>query len=667
MIFEVYMARFNNVIVEVPKEAKVAAGRVYIITESKYFSERQYNMDSRLTIGWVNDTSKKTMNPNSNYVARYPHEFSIAAKGKLAPVTKRCGMYAFSLALSCGNGLYPALVECCGPETANAVMDFANYSILFRSNVAQGYTALMSDQLLYSEKLHSDSWLSELFNQRLTESQQEDFKDKWARACHERGITNVWLCIDGSNSDCVAKGVELAEKGKAKSHKNINVVSYMYAVDAKTGTPITERIYRGGRVDSKEFVEIQEFLKRYAIKVDGVILDRGFCDVGCLEAILDQKMHYVIMLKENTNGFHTMYKQHGEEIRMKSTSSVGGGVYATADVCRIFGKYDHDSHITLAYDSKNGTERANHLMDKVRAAAQAANEALQAGNVVKIGGGVRAYIVPIKEGDRVAGYGINHEALQAAMDQKGFSAIATDLDCSPAETLEKYDLRDKSEKQYMVLKTQLGSRVYRTHYDEGVKAKGFVAFVASIIRHAFGEACRVAGYDMCIALRCLNFLCIQRAPDNTYMGVHNADAKQEALMDAAHIEAGDIDYYAQEETRRLNGEIHDQVHKVPPRSEVGGDETARRGPGRPKGSVKKNADESLPKRGPGRPKGSKNKPKDPGKEKPDKKDSAIKEQASKGKPGRPPGSKNKKPAVNAKAKRTAAKAMAEEKRLGEST
>ena len=72
------MARFNNVIVDVPPEATVSAGRVYLITETRYLKNRQYNMDSRLTIGWINDASKKTMNPNSNYAARYPREFSIA-------------------------------------------------------------------------------------------------------------------------------------------------------------------------------------------------------------------------------------------------------------------------------------------------------------------------------------------------------------------------------------------------------------------------------------------------------------------------------------------------------------------------------------------------------------------------------------------------------------
>ena len=274
------MTRFNNVVVDVPKEATVAAGRVYIVTESRYFEDRQYNMDSRLTIGWINDSSKKTMNPNSNYVARYPYEFSRAAKGKLAPVTKRCGLYMLSLALSHRNGMYPTLVECFGPENANAIMDFANYSILFRSNVAKDYPHLMSDQLLYSDKLYSDTWLSELFENRMTASQQEDFKDKWAASCRERGIKKVWLCIDGSNSDCQSREVELAEKGKAKSHKNCNICSYLYAVDAATGMPITMRLYRGGRVDSKAFIEIQAYLRRYAIEAEGVILDRGFCDVG---------------------------------------------------------------------------------------------------------------------------------------------------------------------------------------------------------------------------------------------------------------------------------------------------------------------------------------------------------------------------------------------------
>lgn len=659
MVNEVNMARFNNVVVDVPKEATVSAGRVYIVTESRYFEDRQYNMDSRLTIGWINDSSKKTMNPNSNYVARYPYEFSRAAKGKLAPVTKRCGLFMFSLALSQRNGMYPALVDCFGPENANAIMDFANYSILFRSNVAKDYPHLMSDQLLYSDKLYSDTWLSELFEKRMTASQQEDFKDKWATSCMERGIKKVWLCIDGSNSDCQSREVELAEKGKAKSHKNCNICSYLYAVDAATGMPITMRLYRGGRVDSKAFIEIQAYLRRYAIEAEGVILDRGFCDIGCLELIRDQKLKYVIMMKENTYGFHKMYADHAEEIRMKSRQAVGNGIYAIADECRIFGKYSYTGWITLAYDSRNGVERANHLSDKVVSAVQKANKAVAADNKVVIEKGLKGYITCVKEPDGSTHYEINHDRLQDAMDQKGFSALAADSNYGAAETLALYDLRDKSEKQYMVLKTQMGNRVYRTHFTEGVRSKGFVAFIASIIRYELGRICKETGLELTIMLREANFLCLQRAPDNTYMGVHNANTRQLELMEAAGLNENDIDQFAREETRRINGEIHDQIHKLPDHEPPGQESEARKKPGRPAGSTRKEPSEELPRRKPGRPPGSKNKPK-PDKAASDLAKKSVSDETDKPRrKGRPPGSKNKKPAVNAKAKRLSAKNMSE--------
>ena len=638
------MARFNNVIVDVPPEATVSAGRVYIITETRYLKDRQYNMDSRLTIGWINDASQKTMNPNSNYAARYPKEFSIAAKGKLAPVTKRCGLYMLSLALSQANGLYPTLVTCCGPENANAIMDFANYSILYKTNVAKDYPHLMADQVLFSERLYSDSWLSDFFEKRLTESQQEDFKAKWTMACVANGINNVWLCIDGSNSDCVSQKVEYAEKGKAKSRKNIEVCGYMYAVDAVTGMPVTERLYRGGRVDSKEFTEMMAYLRSYSIKVEGVILDRGFCDISCLELILDLKLKYIIMMKENTYGFKTMYQNHADEIRMKSKQAVGEGIYAIEEECRIFGKYEHSSWITLVYDSKNGTERANHLLDKVRTAVKSANEDIASGNNVTFGKGIKPYIISVKQDDRIVRYDINHEALQAAMDQKGFSAIAADSSYGAFGALEKYDLRDKSEKQYMIMKTQLGNRVFRTHFSNGVKSKGFVAFIASIIRNEIGRICRETGYELTTALREANFLCVQRTPDNTYMGVHNANERQIHLLAAAKLLQSDLDYFALEESRKVNNEPYDQVHKAPIHEAVE-EKPSKRKPGRPKGTTKKDVNNEI-KRRPGRPKGSKNKPKQ----------DAVKvekhtTETPKKRPGRPKGSKNKKPAIRAKEKR----------------
>ena len=53
------MSKHRNIVVPVPKEAIVvrSTGRVYLIREKRYSKEKQYNNDSRTTIGWLNDPS----------------------------------------------------------------------------------------------------------------------------------------------------------------------------------------------------------------------------------------------------------------------------------------------------------------------------------------------------------------------------------------------------------------------------------------------------------------------------------------------------------------------------------------------------------------------------------------------------------------------------------
>lgn len=44
---------------------------------------------------------------------------------------------------------------------------------------------------------------------------------------------------------------DLAAKGKAKSRKNADIVSFIWAVNAEDGTPVTFFVNNGSTVDSK--------------------------------------------------------------------------------------------------------------------------------------------------------------------------------------------------------------------------------------------------------------------------------------------------------------------------------------------------------------------------------------------------------------------------------
>jgi len=174
-----------------------------------------------------------------------------------APVTKDIGMYVANLAGATASGLYPALVRSCGPEHANFLMDFASYSIQQKSNVAAAFENTMKRQLLFSKQLYSDSWISDFFAHKLQESSVEEFKVEWVKECVKRGITEVWLCMDGQDNDCASRNVIFAEKGHAKSGTKGNICSCLYAVGAEDGTPITYNLYREGRLTARHSLKRQ--------------------------------------------------------------------------------------------------------------------------------------------------------------------------------------------------------------------------------------------------------------------------------------------------------------------------------------------------------------------------------------------------------------------------
>lgn len=183
-------------------------------------------------------------------------------------------MLSYSIGHS--KGLYPILHEVYGLLYANAIMDYAMYSIKDRSSTTQLYTDAMSRDVLFSKEAYSDNWYSDMFRHHMPEDANHQFRLRWLRECQRRGVTKVWLSIDGSNNDRTISNSALAEKENAISHRNVDIESFIWAVDSSTGRPVTYQIINGGMVDSKAFQKIVTILKGSGISVESVILDRGF-------------------------------------------------------------------------------------------------------------------------------------------------------------------------------------------------------------------------------------------------------------------------------------------------------------------------------------------------------------------------------------------------------
>jgi len=621
------MAIYRNVVVAVPDNAYVDKdANVFVKDKNEYDPLKQYNLVKHTTIGRSIGNGK--MYPNTTFRLRYPAIFEEASGEKLPRQTKKIGFYTTVLSLAEKTGLYDALIQSYGIENANMIIDFSMYSIIHHSCVADQYPAAMEDQLLFSNSLWNPSRLSGFFNNDISEERTSAFRKIWAGKCRERGITEAWIAIDGSNNDCAAQKADIAELGKAKSRKNTSITGYMYAVDGRNGDPVTFSIYRGGRVDCKAVIEMIGWLSAYDIKVKGVIVDRGFATKEVLELLDQNGIGYVAMLKGDTKAHTDMLGRYAGRIRMRYEYMLGryregvpageatefrmdsNVLYGTgeAEKSQLFGKHDYEAYASLVYDGRNGGERQETWFKKVSNEAQKIQRQLSEG---KQAGVPQEYIgcISIEESDGKKAAFVNVEKVQAMGERKGFFTLASSKALTAKEANEIYALRNSSEEQFSMVKSQLGYDATGAHYTEGIKAKLALAFISAIIRNELVKACRESGLSTNRMVNELNQICMHMNGKDEYFVCHTENQRQILLMKECGALPGDLDRIAEAENKRLSSAEPDPFHRYPVYTEGGG--ASRKGAGRPKGSknrIIKKAVETMPeeRRKRGRPPGAKN-------------------------------------------------------------
>ena len=614
---------WNNKEIPIPEGGHIdkTDGRVFV-----YLDEgKAIRYSRKVTIGHA--TGKDTMHPNQKYQDMYPELWeSYYGKRPDSYPYLNYGMYALTLGIGWHTSLYPILVNVYGPQHANFMMDFLMYSIQNHSNTSINFEPFMKNKVLFSKNMPNDDRLSQLFTEDMTKELNEQFLSAWVNQCVKDGTTEVWLTIDGSNNDSTTNTI-IAEPGKAKSHKNVPIVSFMYALDAQTGKPIYYSIYNGSKIDSKSFQEVILYLNNHNVKVKGIILDRGFCCNDVLDTLKSLNYDYILMLKSNTHGHRCMLEKYANEIRWNVNYLAGlDGLFGIKGRYPIFENSTEDSNITLFFDAKNGSERSIHLLNKIFAAVKILKEKIKKNQEATIPSGMKNYIELIKENDQISVV-VNYKILQDSIDLKGYCSIASSIELSTEETDKNYHLRDSSETQYSIIKTQLGSSVMRTHTTESIMNKGgAICFMATILRNQIQQACKKHNIPTNRFLLEIDRMTILRDSNNLYSVIHDESDKHKKILNEFNVTRENLDAIVSDINKRQITSIISQVRqkplisihaRTPGRPKKKQENETKRSPGRPKGSLNKKTiakQEEMKalgiteiKRTPGRPKGSLNK------------------------------------------------------------
>jgi hypothetical protein len=245
-----------------------------------------------------------------------------------------------------------------------------------------------------------------------------------------------------------------------------------------------------------------------------------------------------------------------------------------------------------------------------------AREALALGRQPAIERGTGGYFVLGRdESGRVTSVEYDHGAWNGALRAKGFFALVSSSDMGARAAYETYQLRDPSEKEFMILKSQEGLGAARTHSTASIRSKLAVGFLASLLRYEVRTSCKALGLDTNRMLRKVARIRLIRSGSGVYTPVRKYTNDQLALLSALGVGAEDFVGIACDFNQRLLNPIHSQKHRLPEKTTP-----HRRGRGRAKGSKNRKTLEreaeaerqralgtyvEPTKRKPGRPKGSK--------------------------------------------------------------
>ena len=536
-------------------------GSVFIITVDEHGQRR------RKTIGalTVSEAGSERMVPNKYFKEVYQDLWNEQYPNKKIPSHEMSiGMYALTLSICEKYGLYSDLQDIYGPVYANSVLDYAMFSIMHRTDTTQLFESSMRKEVLFSNRLYSDSWYSKLFSKELSEDQHHLFRIRWVNHLKKNGLKKVWLGIDGSNNDCEARRSFLARFGFPKSHNvNKTIVGYMYAVDAETGRPVTYLVYDGSVPDSQAFQKMATFLKGFDIEIEGVILDKGFAVEEVFRTIAEYHWKYVVMLPSDTTGHMQMVEEYSESIRWKSEYILDDEVlFGISDTKQLFGNHERASTICTYFDGANGSIQSVRISKQILTSKRKIEKAVSNGSRASVPKNLRKYLSIEGEGSSRKLIE-HHDAWDKCMAGKGYFSLAVSTGITPNQANRLYQMRDTSETQFSILKSQEGGHATRVHKTEGIYSKYAVLFISSIIRFEIEASCKQLDLDTNPFICDLDLIALIYTAEDKYEAVRNLTADQKALFKLFDLEQEDFEHLARSFNARNNTASKDPQRKLP--------------------------------------------------------------------------------------------------------
>ena len=535
---------------------------VYISYEigRKYDPAKRYNVPDRVIIGKQNQSDKKQMEPNENFLKYFPEvDLPEERYDSNRSSCLRIGAYIIIQQMMKEIGIPELLSEYFNNRDLGLFLDLITYTLICENNAGQYYPDYAYNHPLFTEgmRIYSDATVSDFFG-RVTDDQSIGFLNTWNSVRDHR--EKIYISYDSTNKNIQAGDVEIAEFGNAKVDTGKPIFNYSIAYDTHNREPLFYEKYPGSINDVSQLQIMLDKAKGYGYRKIGFILDRGYFSKANLDYMDQCGYDFVIMVKGMSTLVNELILENKGKFEDKRACSIRRHkVYGTTVKRKLFLTDEKERYFHIFHSSVKETKERENIEKAVENCAYFLEK--KKGSVYEVPNYLQYYFEPEYSKD---GYFLmareKRDVIERELRLCGYFVIITSQKMTAGEAIDLYRSRDASEKLFRGDKSYLGNKSIRVYSDESVSAKIFIEFVALIIRNRIYTKLRDEverlGKDpnfmtVPAAMKELEKIEIIRGLDLVYRLDHAVTATQKTILKAFDMDAK----YVQEKAKRISEQI----------------------------------------------------------------------------------------------------------------
>jgi transposase len=379
--------------------------------------------------------------------------------------------------------LMPVLENTFGLETARLIISLAMNKLIREtsySNFHKWYEGSYLQHMAPVADPSSQGISRELERLGLDERATWRFFERWNT---NLGVSPMMM-YDISTFAAYSEMISLLEYGRDYQETGLKQVNLGLVCAADSGLPTYFKIFPGSLADVVTLDHVVDDLKCFGIKDTMFVLDRGFFRGGNIKKLVENKMKFIMPLPTS----YTLYKNLIAKHRLKSESPENASMLNAKVIFHIAGDTEIEG-VKVKYVHYFDPERKTREIENLYRRIQQVEEKI---NGTEFKGQSREQIFKDVPKDLISCFkmriidGLVHlerkkNAIARKANRKGKMILLFKGDLDWENLLITYRSRDRIEKMFSELKTDLSALPLRVHKESTLKGSMLISFVALIL------------------------------------------------------------------------------------------------------------------------------------------------------------------------------------------